>query len=208
MDRRRGAADRFGARARLSGIGRADEQGSPQLPTLIAPDVALRASYVAALAEFHAEGRYSALDARALSEPARFADFVAERRAAGAAGSCRPPYRVPETVLWWAEGTSFIGHVSIRHELTMWLFEQGGHIGYDVRPSARRLGHATSMLAAALPFAAALGIDPALVTCMEDNVASRRVIERAGGELEDVRRGRLRFWVATGADRVSRGSAP
>ena len=40
---------------------------------------------------------------------------------------------------------------SSRHD----LLRRGGHIGYDVRPSARRRGHATAMLAAALPLAAA-----------------------------------------------------
>ena len=37
------------------------------------------------------------------------------------------------------------------------------------------------MLAAALPIAQALGIDEALLTCDETNVASRRVIEANGG---------------------------
>jgi predicted acetyltransferase len=53
------------------------------------------------------------------------------------------------------------------------------------------------MLVQSLPFAAELGIDPALVTCDADNVASRKVIQAAGGELEDERHGKLRFWVAT-----------
>jgi predicted acetyltransferase len=72
-----------------------------------------------------------------------------------------------------------------------------GHIGYVVRPSARRRGHATAMLAAALPVANALGIDPALVTCDEDNIASRKVIEASGGTLEDQRGAKLRFWLPT-----------
>ena len=39
------------------------------------------------------------------------------------------------------------------------------------------VGHATAMLAAALPVARSLGIDPALLTCDDDNIASRKVIE-------------------------------
>ena len=54
------------------------------------------------------------------------------------------------------------------------------------------------MLAATLPLCHDLGIDPALVTCDTDNLASRRVIERCGGVLEDERQGKLRFWVPTG----------
>ena len=66
-----------------------------------------------------------------------------------------------------------------------------------MRPSARRRGVATAALAAALPVAAALGIDPALLTCDDDNVASGRVIETNGGVLEDVRDGIRRYWVPT-----------
>lgn len=86
----------------------------------------------------------------------------------------------------------------MRHELTPWLLEVGGHIGYDVRRSRRRQGHATRMLAAVLPEAARLGIDRALLTCDADNVASRRVIESNGGVLEDRRGEKLRYWVPTG----------
>jgi predicted acetyltransferase len=81
--------------------------------------------------------------------------------------------------------------------LTPALLEGGGHIGYDVRPSARRRGHATAMLCAALPLARGLGIESALVTCDVTNVASRKVIEAAGGILEDQRGGKLRFWLPT-----------
>jgi predicted acetyltransferase len=36
-----------------------------------------------------------------------------------------------------------------------------------------------------------------LVTCDTDNEPSRKVIESCGGEFEDERNGKLRFWVAT-----------
>ena len=55
------------------------------------------------------------------------------------------------------------------------------------------------MLAAVLVEAHAMGIDPALVTCDADNVASRKVIEANGGVLEDRRGHKLRFWVPTRA---------
>jgi len=53
------------------------------------------------------------------------------------------------------------------------------------------------MLAAALPMARSLGIDPALLTCDEDNIASGKVIEANGGMLEDNLRAKLRYWVPT-----------
>lgn len=81
--------------------------------------------------------------------------------------------------------------------MTPHLREVGGHIGYDVRPSARRRGHATAMLRAALPVAYGLDIESALVMCDVDNIASRKVIEANGGIFEDQRGGKLRFWVPT-----------
>jgi predicted acetyltransferase len=104
---------------------------------------------------------------------------------------------VPSTTLWWVDGDEYLGRLAIRHRLTPRLTNLGGHIGYDVKPSARRQGHATAMLAAALPLARARGIDPALVTCDESNAGSRRVIEANGGVLEDKRGSELRFWVPT-----------
>jgi predicted acetyltransferase len=53
------------------------------------------------------------------------------------------------------------------------------------------------MLRKALPTAAALGINPALITCRVDNIGSRKVIEANGGAFEDERNGFLRFWVPT-----------
>jgi predicted acetyltransferase len=104
---------------------------------------------------------------------------------------------VHSSTYWWAEGAEYLGSIRIRHALTPQLLEAGGHIGYDVAPRARRRGHGTAMLRAALPIAAWIGLDQVLITCETDNVGSRRVIEANGGVLEDERSGRLRFWVPT-----------
>jgi predicted acetyltransferase len=109
----------------------------------------------------------------------------------------RRPGWVPCTTLWWAEGDEYLGRIAIRHRLTPALTEVGRHIGYDVRRSARRQGHATAMLRAALPVARRLGIDRALITCDVDNLASRKVIEHNGGVLVDELNGKLRYWVRT-----------
>ena len=85
---------------------------------------------------------------------------------------------------WLVEGEAYLGRVSIRYTLNDRLREFGGHIGYEVRPSARRRGHGTLILRLALERARELGISPVLVTCDVDNLGSRGVIEANGGELE------------------------
>jgi predicted acetyltransferase len=173
----------------------------------MAPDVRLRESFARALREFLDEGRGGENDHSAIGRYLRegaheideeaFERFVHGVRAERLEETPRPEDYVPATELWWVEGDEFLGRIGIRHRLTPMLLEMGGHIGYDVRPSARRRGHATEMLRQGLMIAHDLGIDPALITCNVDNVGSRTVIERNGGVLEDERRGKLRFWAPT-----------
>ena len=135
--------------------------------------------------------------AQELADPAAFAAFTQRLHDLALPGTARPEGFVAMTTLWWVDGDEYLGRLSIRHELTHWLREFGGHIGYVVRPSARRRGNASAMLAAALPIARDLGIDPALLTCDDTNAVSRRVIESSGGVFEDQREDKLRFWVPT-----------
>jgi predicted acetyltransferase len=132
-----------------------------------------------------------------LEDEDRFARFTDRLRRIADPAAELPAGFVHSTQLWWVDGDEYLGRISVRHRLTEWLLEFGGHIGYGVRPSARRRGHATAMLRACLPVAHRLGIDPALVTCDDTNVASRRVIEAAGGVFEDQRGEKLRYWVPT-----------
>jgi predicted acetyltransferase len=49
-----------------------------------------------------------------------------------------------------------------------------------------------------LPLCAERGLGQVLVTCDEENVASRKVIEANGGRYEDSNEGKRRYWVPTG----------
>lgn len=111
--------------------------------------------------------------------------------------------RVPSSYFWITDGDGgpgdgVVGFLNLRHVLNDFLLEEGGHIGYSIRPSARRRGHASAALGLAVAVAGGLGIDRVLVTCDEDNDASRRTIEANGGLIEDVRNGKRRYWIATG----------
>lgn len=132
-------------------------------------------------------------------DPGVFAEYVESVRADAREDSLRTEGHVPASSLWYVESDTYLGRIAVRHRLTPRLLEWGGHIGYDVRPSARRRGHATAMLHAALPIAGRLGIDRVLVTCDPDNIASRKVINACGGVFEDERCGKLRFWISTEA---------
>ena len=179
------------------------------MPGFSPPTSQVRLSFLAAMEEFRAEGRGAANDDTMLGreirefgvawhDPGQFREYLRYLREQAQEDAPRRPGHVPSTTLWWVEGEEYLGRLAIRHRLTPRLLDLGGHIGYDVKPSARRHGHGTAMLAAALPVTHALGIDPALVTCDESNLGSRRVIEASGGVLDDKRGSELRFWLATG----------
>ena len=106
--------------------------------------------------------------------------------------------RVKSSYFWILDDDgSWVGYICVRRTLNDFLRELGGHIGYSVRPSRRREGHASAALTLALVEARALGLDLVLVTCDEDNLGSRRTIESCGGTYEDSRQGRRRYWIAT-----------
>lgn len=113
------------------------------------------------------------------------------------------PHLVKSDYLLAEVDGQIVGRVSIRHVLNERLHHQGGHVGYVVRPAFRRRGYATAMLQQGLARLAGLGVDPALVTCNDDNHASAVIIERAGGIVENVvlADGDValrRYWVPTG----------
>lgn len=181
---------------------------------IVRPDARYQRSYLEALDEFdgaHRDGDgmlelaadpttgFAGHDftREGLEDPEEFRRLVQARRADELPETPRPAHFVPCTYLWIAEGDTYLGSISFRHELTDFLLEQGGHIGYSVRPSARRQGHASTALRQVLELAAEMGHERVLITCDEDNAASRATIEGAGGVYEDSRVGKRRYWVPT-----------
>ncbi len=151
---------------------------------LIQPSVDYKASFIAAAWEFKAEGLWRYADMDIDDVAARFGEFVQswldhEKVAP------RPDW-VPETILWGVDDSEFVGRISIRHMLTESLREFGGHIGYEVRPSKRRMGYGTGMLRLALPEVLSLDINPVMITCDVTNIGSRKIIEANGGVLQDI----------------------
>ncbi|MBQ8370074.1 MAG: GNAT family N-acetyltransferase [Clostridia bacterium] len=94
---------------------------------------------------------------------------------------------VPDSTFFGLETETnrFVGAVNIRHTLSESLLFSGGHIGDGVRPSERRKGYATAMIALALEECRKLGITRVLMCCNADNSGSARSIEKNGGVLEN-----------------------
>jgi len=97
------------------------------------------------------------------------------------------------------EAGRILAAAHIRHELNDSLYICGGHIGYGVRPSERKKGIASAILAMALPIIKNIGIDRVLVTCDKSNLASGKTIIKNGGVLEnevfDGREYIQRYWI-------------
>lgn len=147
-------------------------------------------------ADYHAAGedRYDA----ALADPRAYLGWIQDMEKAE---TC-PPGMVPQTTYWALDGEQRVVACSrLRHGLSPALRREGGHIGYDVRPSERNRGVGTRLLQLTLDEAREHRLTQVLLTCDDDNVASARIILTNGGsEIENSvsdRTGKLlrRFWI-------------
>ncbi len=183
--------------ARSEGVGE-DE------PELIDPTAQLSEAYLSFIDEFLAAGEQSHKEDRAqIEQLGGFAAYV-RRLGEEAKGIDIPEGDVPGNTYWLVGGDEVLGTIRLRHALNAQLENDGGHIGYDVRPSQRGKGYATLMLKLVLVRARGVGLKRVLVTCNKDNDASARVIENNGGVWEDDRISQefgkpvSRYWIDLG----------
>lgn len=112
-----------------------------------------------------------------------------------------PEGHVRGSCLYGFVDNKIVGRVSIRYELTDFLKNVGGHIGYVTVPNFRKKGYATEMLKQSLLIAKKNGLNRVLLTCDNDNIGSILTIEKCGGVLENIYRGpeatvpKRRYWI-------------
>lgn len=166
---------------------------------LLVPSLKYKDSFLDALVEFEKTSEASFW--KFPDETPRTIEAYIERILNHSQGHDLPESWVPSTSYWLIDNDEFIGHVNIRHRLNDYILNYAGHIGYAIRPSKRRQGYGTKILALALPKAAALGLNRILITCDDTNLASHKIIKKNGGILEnsieqenDLPK-KLRFWI-------------
>ena len=75
--------------------------------------------------------------------------------------------------------------IDIRHTLNDNYFSRLGHIAYYIKLEERNKGYATETLKLALEkLKNEYKVNKVLITCLKDNIASRKVIEANGGIFE------------------------
>jgi len=143
---------------------------------LVEPSEEWRSAFLEMAAECSAFG-----DTRYVLAMSDFPTYL--RKIADGKREVQPDGRVPGTEYWLEDSGKILACVRLRYRLTAELEQEGGHIGYDVRPTMRRLGYGTQLLRLALPMLREQGIGRVRITCDEDNVGSAKIIERNGGVL-------------------------
>lgn len=132
--------------------------------------------------EFRAAGEKHLIEESVLAEQG-FAAYVEWLRRARRGEAEGLP---PRQVMWAmdADGHHMLGISCLQHPLTPWMAEFAGHIGYRVRPSVRRRGLGSRILALTLQRAKAAGVAPAVMVCLPDNRGSIGVLRNNGASFE------------------------
>lgn len=153
-------------------------ENSPK-PILVELSAELKDEFLEMAADHraHGEDRYE----HALED---FDDYLAELERYRT-GRDLPPSHVSSSAYFLLVAGKLVGSGNLRHELNENLSVMGGHIGYAVRPSARRKGYGSLILALTLEKARARGLEKVFLTCDADNAASAKIIEKHGGRLVD-----------------------
>lgn len=167
------------------------------LARLVEPDALRKDAYLEMAMEFRLAGEFFSYHDTALKDFDAYFQSLKD----WPAGRNLPAGWVPMDSYWLIVGDHVIGESRLRHYLAGNLEQEGGHIGYAIRPCVRRRGFGTLLLAWTLEKARRLGLERVLITCDATNTGSARVIESNGGHLAgfsmSAQSGKkvLRYWI-------------
>jgi len=103
-------------------------------------------------------------------------------------------WKVPQEVYWLYIDGKPVGQGKVRYQLSDLLREQGGHIGYVIRPSERNKGYGTILLKLLLEKTKNRGIERVLITVLNHNTPSIKVALNNGGIIEKENDQRKYIW--------------
>ena len=105
--------------------------------------------------------------------------------------------KVGTTIFWLFENGKPVGIAKVRHSLTDALLEQGGNVGYAIRPTARDRGLGTRFLSLLIVECKKLGIEKILLTIQNHNKKSISMGLANGGKIEKITEDRHYIWLET-----------
>jgi RimJ/RimL family protein N-acetyltransferase len=111
---------------------------------------------------------------------------------------------------WWiTEVDQVLGGIALRHASHP-LIPRAGHIGYGIRPSARRRGLATWAVGQVVARAHMLGMNQVMAVCASNNTASIKTLEHQGGVLDQTAHENAvrRYWIQTRSPHESAHPSP
>jgi predicted acetyltransferase len=103
--------------------------------------------------------------------------------------------KVPTSTFWLMKWNTMIWTINIRHYLNEKLLRRWWNIWYSIHPYYRNLWFWKEILRLWIIEVRKLGIKDILVTCDEDNIWSRKVIESNGWILENIVDLWRRYWI-------------
>lgn len=142
-------------------------------------------------------GFYNPADPKDLVNEESFKLWVTEKLNEDKGINLKDGY-VPQSIYWVVLNNRVVGIGKIRHYLNEHLLNDGGHIGLGLSKECRGNGVGTQALNLLLDLAYKnYGIEEVLLTNNEDNLASRRIVEKCGGTLESINNGKCKYWIDT-----------
>ena len=95
-------------------------------------------------------------------------------------------WKVPTTTFWLFENNRPVGFGKVRHFLTDALLENGGNVGYTIRPSERNRGLGKRLLSFLIGESKEIGVTRLLLTIQNHNIPSIRAALANGGKIEKI----------------------